>query len=62
MCNTRKSDRRLEDLGWQLLPPDATGWDGLSGQYPKLWVAAGRPDVGYHQGWLRDLGFSVDAG
>jgi hypothetical protein len=31
--NLLKSNRSLEDLGWRLVPPGRSGWDGLTGWY-----------------------------
>jgi 5-methylcytosine-specific restriction endonuclease McrA len=54
-CNTAKSDNRLEDIGWRLLKPTRTTWDGLTGSYHDLWERAGRPNARYHRPWLKAL-------
>jgi 5-methylcytosine-specific restriction endonuclease McrA len=35
-CNDEKGDRTLVELGWGMLPPAATGWDGRTGHLPAL--------------------------
>jgi hypothetical protein len=60
-CNSGKADFTLEEIGWRPLeeaeaPSD---WDALTGSYPALWEAAGRPDPHYHGRWLRGLGHTV---
>jgi 5-methylcytosine-specific restriction endonuclease McrA len=44
LCNIRKSDLTLEQLGWKLRPVPEVGWDGLTGPYRALWLVAGQPD------------------
>jgi hypothetical protein len=55
-CNTRKADLTLEQLRWQLRPPEETAWDGLAGSYRQLWEIAGKPRSDAHPAWLRALG------
>jgi hypothetical protein len=56
-CKARKGDLTLDQLGWHTNPPDAPGrWDGLTGLYPGLWAAAGRPNPRLHRDWMRHLG------
>jgi 5-methylcytosine-specific restriction endonuclease McrA len=63
-CNTRKGDRELGDLGWELLEVAETDWVGLTDLYPRLWdVVEATADPGavaaerkMHQTWMRVLG------
>jgi hypothetical protein len=55
-CNQLKSNVPLERLEKQLQEIDeASTWDGLTGVYPQLWEAAGRPQPAAHREWLRAL-------
>ena len=53
LCNTRKSDWTLEELGWHLRVELDSDWDGLVPLYRPLWEASGRPAAGNQAGWLR---------
>jgi 5-methylcytosine-specific restriction endonuclease McrA len=55
-CNARKGDLTLAQLGWRKLEVNSSAWDGLTGAYPKLWDAAGRPNPRLHLDWMRCLG------
>lgn len=55
-CNARKADLTLEQLRWQLRPPEKSAWDGLAGSYRQLWEIAGKPTNDAHPLWLRALG------
>jgi 5-methylcytosine-specific restriction endonuclease McrA len=55
-CNARKGDLTLEQLRWQLRPPQESDWDGLAGSYWRLWEIAGKPTNEAHPLWLRALG------
>ncbi len=58
LCNVRKADLTLEQLGWAIRKAaEPSQWDGLSGVYPELWEAAGRPG-GEHRAWLAALRWS----
>jgi hypothetical protein len=59
-CNVRKGDLTLEQLGWTPATGSPTSWDGLTGSYNALWVAAGRPSSSRHLPWLRLLGSADD--
>ena len=55
LCNMRKADLTLEQLGWSILTaPETSQWDGLTGLYPALWEAAGQPG-GEHRAWIAAL-------
>ena len=55
LCNTRKADLTLVQLGWSILrAPESSQWDGLTGVYPALWEAAGQPG-GEHRAWIAAL-------
>lgn len=55
-CNARKADLTLEQLRWQLRPPQESAWDGLASSYRQLWEIAGKPTNEAHPLWLRALG------
>jgi hypothetical protein len=66
--NSQKGELTLEHLGWVLLPPRSTDWDGLVGVYPSIWQVAAAlatpAQKAYHLRWLRALytyGGGVDA-
>jgi 5-methylcytosine-specific restriction endonuclease McrA len=52
LCNMRKADLSLKQLGWTVKPPATTEWDGLTAMYEALWNAAEKPDPNYHRPWL----------
>ena len=52
-CNAVKGDLSLEQLGWTVRARQVDGWDGLVGEYPRLWVAAGRPNSRLHAAWIK---------
>lgn len=52
LCNTRKGDRSLEEMNWQVRPAESSSdWNGLVDLYRPLWEAAGKP-TGYRREWL----------
>jgi len=55
-CNARKADLTLEQLRWQLRPPQESAWDGLAGSYRHLWEIAGKPTDEAHPQWLPAIG------
>jgi hypothetical protein len=55
VCNTKKGNWTLEELGWVLEPKRDGSWDGLVPFYGPIWEAAGRPEKRYHDPWLRAL-------
>ena len=59
ICNDTKSYRFLSELGWQLRPPSAIPWDGLTGLYPQLCEVAGKSRVEAHRRWLRVLALTA---
>jgi 5-methylcytosine-specific restriction endonuclease McrA len=58
-CNMQKNEFTLERLGWSLLEPMTTDWDGLTRYYPILWELASAlatpSQTSYHSTWLRVL-------
>ncbi len=52
LCNAIKSDFTLELIGWELQPIPASGWDGLTRFYRRLWELAGQPKPEYHRSWM----------
>jgi 5-methylcytosine-specific restriction endonuclease McrA len=55
LCNTRKADWTLDELGWSLRPIQHLDWDGLVPVYHALWELAGQPNPRYHNAWIRAL-------
>jgi len=55
VCNTRKGDLTLQELGWTLKEPKP-GWDGITGLYRRLWLGAGQPSNMQHHVWLKQFG------
>jgi 5-methylcytosine-specific restriction endonuclease McrA len=54
VCNQVKGELTLDQIGWELRPIDEhETWDGLTGNYPKLWELAHKPSVGDHVLWMR---------
>lgn len=45
VCNTRKSNLSLEQLGWTLRPRQPSEWQGLTEFMWPMWEALGQPDV-----------------
>ncbi len=61
VCNLKKGDRTIAELGWELRSHGAVDpqWDGLTRVYPHLWRAAGEPAPrDYHQSWIRAFALS----
>jgi 5-methylcytosine-specific restriction endonuclease McrA len=56
LCNSRKSDWTLDELGWTIQPRLMTRWNGALPTYRDAWEAAGRPSPTYHTAWLRAFG------
>ena len=54
-CQHTKGTRLLEELGWSLVPPQQSAWDGLIGLYPALCELAGLSSDRWHRGWLTEL-------
>ena len=52
-CNAVKGDLSLEQLGWTMRAGQVDGWDGLVGDYQRLWVAAGRPNPRLHAACIK---------
>ena len=61
-CNGRKADFTLERLGWRVIEPPNSKWDGLVSYYAPLWQIAGRPKPAYHLAWMRALGLEPPPG
>jgi hypothetical protein len=55
-CNQVKSTRRKQDLGWEIVDPTPTSWDGLAGSLRQLVnIVSTRTDVGaraYFNAWV----------
>jgi len=54
-CNTRKSSRLLEEIGWRLQPARERSWDGLTASYREIWRLAGQPAPTYHRPFIAAL-------
>ncbi|MGH7582784.1 MAG: HNH endonuclease [Gemmatimonadales bacterium] len=52
VCNTKKGDHLLEEVGWTLRIP-TPGWDGMVPLYQQTWEHAGRPNAAYHGKWVK---------
>ncbi len=52
VCNTRKGNCSIEDIGWELITP-VDGWDGLTSLYSPILEQLGRSKDKYHLPWLR---------
>jgi 5-methylcytosine-specific restriction endonuclease McrA len=50
-CNRRKSDLRLDEIGWTLAEPIDKSWMGLAELFNPLWEAAGQPELGEDERW-----------
>jgi hypothetical protein len=57
-CDATKADSLLSEVGWpepELGPRPRESWRGLTEHYRMLWEAAGRPEPGRHERWIRVL-------
>lgn len=56
VCNLRKSNLSLDQLGWTLLPVERSEWKGLTDLMQPIWEARGRPKISPpDKTWLRLL-------
>jgi hypothetical protein len=55
VCNLKKGNSTLEEVGWPNRTPGDGSWDGLVPFYRPIWEGAGRPEKRYHDPWLRAL-------
>jgi 5-methylcytosine-specific restriction endonuclease McrA len=51
-CNSGKSNYTVEEVGFELLPPGDSDWDGLTEVYPELCKSLSVQDLDYHRRWL----------
>lgn len=54
-CNSGKSNYTVEEIGFELLPPSDSDWDGLTGVYPELCKSLSVEDRVYHVPWLKAI-------
>ena len=54
-CQHAKRALSLDELGWSLLPPATTNWDGLLWHYPALCRAAGSSETPNNRLWLTEI-------
>lgn len=45
VCNIRKSNLTLEQLGWTLIPVEPSDWKGLADLMKPIWEALGHPEL-----------------
>jgi hypothetical protein len=53
LCNTRKGNHLVEELGIPVTVSKPSAWDGLIGNYRDIWSFAGEPNPRYHEPWIQ---------
>lgn len=59
LCNTRKANFLVDDLGIEPLASSLEDWDGRIRLYDEVWRFAGEPNPRYHSSWIRAFAYAL---